>query len=108
MAVGMALAERMTHARYPEITDHHTYAIVGDGCLMEGVSHEAASLAGHLGLGRLVVLWDDNSITIDGSVDRSCSDDQVARFAAYGWHTQTVQDGTDVDAIDAADRSGQG
>ncbi|MGY4768506.1 transketolase [Kribbella sp. CWNU-51] len=102
MAVGMALAERMTHARYPEITDHHTYAIVGDGCLMEGVSHEAASLAGHLGLGRLVVLWDDNSITIDGSVDRSCSDDQVARFAAYGWHTQTVQDGTDVDAIDAA------
>ncbi|WP_328518994.1 transketolase [Kribbella sp. NBC_00359] len=102
MAVGMALAERMTHARYPEITDHRTYAIVGDGCLMEGVSHEAASLAGHLGLGRLVVLWDDNSITIDGSVDRSCSDDQVARFAAYGWHTQTVRDGTDVDAIDAA------
>ncbi|MEV0799632.1 transketolase [Kribbella sp. NPDC050281] len=102
MAVGMALAERMEHARYPEITGHHTYAIVGDGCLMEGISHEAASLAGHLGLGRLVVLWDDNSITIDGAVDRSCSDDQAARFAAYGWHTQTVADGTDVDAVDTA------
>lgn len=102
MAVGMALAERMTHARYPEVTDHHTYAIVGDGCLMEGISHEAASLAGHLGLGRLVVLWDDNSITIDGSVDRSSSDDQLARFSAYGWHTESVMDGTDVDAIDAA------
>lgn len=102
MAVGMALAERMTHARYPEITDHHTYAIVGDGCLMEGISHEAASFAGHLGLGRLVVLWDDNSITIDGAVHRSASDDQLARFAAYGWHTESVVDGTDVDAIDAA------
>jgi transketolase len=102
MAVGMALAERMAHARYPEITDHHTYAIVGDGCLMEGISHEAASLAGHLGLGRLVVLWDDNSITIDGAVHRSSSDHQTARFAAYGWHTQEVADGTDVDAVDAA------
>jgi len=102
MAVGMALAERMTHARYPEVTDHHTYAIVGDGCLMEGISHEAGSLAGHLGLGRLVVLWDDNSITIDGAVDRSCSDDQLARFAAYGWHTQAVLDGTDIQAIDRA------
>jgi transketolase len=102
MAVGMALAERMTHARYPELTDHHTYAIVGDGCLMEGISHEAGSFAGHLGLGRLVVLWDDNSITIDGAVDRSCSDDQLARFAAYGWHTEAVLDGTDVEAIDQA------
>jgi transketolase len=102
MAVGMALAERMTHSRFPEITDHHTYAIVGDGCLMEGISHEAGSFAGHLGLGRLVVLWDDNSITIDGSVDRSCSDDQLARFAAYGWHTEQVLDGTDVAAIDQA------
>jgi transketolase len=102
MAVGMALAERMQRDRYPEVTDHHTYAIVGDGCLMEGVSHEAASFAGHLGLGRLVVLWDDNAITIDGSVDRSCADDQLARFAAYGWHTQAVLDGTDIEAIDAA------
>ncbi|MEU3013584.1 transketolase family protein [Nocardia asteroides] len=102
MAVGLALAERLTHARYPAITDHRTYAIVGDGCLMEGVSHEAASLAGHLGLGRLIVLWDDNAITIDGAVQRSCGDDQRARFAAYGWHTELVGDGTDVEAIDAA------
>ncbi|MGW6727467.1 transketolase [Nocardia sp. NPDC055029] len=104
MAVGMALAERMSHARYPEITEHRTYAIVGDGCLMEGVSHEAASFAGHLGLGRLIVLWDDNAITIDGAVDRSCGDDQIARFAAYGWHTEVVPDGTDIEAIDAAIR----
>ncbi|MFD7155570.1 transketolase [Kribbella sp. NPDC059898] len=102
MAVGMALAERLEHARYPEITDHHTYAIVGDGCLMEGISHEAGSFAGHLGLGRLIVLWDDNAITIDGSVDRSCGDDQQARFAAYGWHTEAVLDGTDVEAVDQA------
>lgn len=102
MAVGMALAERMAHARYPEITGHHTYAIVGDGCLMEGISHEAASFAGHLGLGRLVVLWDDNAITIDGGIERSCGDDQLARFAAYGWHTQAVVDGTDLEAIDQA------
>lgn len=102
MAVGLALAERMTAARYPEITDHHTYVIVGDGCLMEGVSHEAASLAGHLGLGRLIVMWDDNSITIDGSTDLSTSDDQLARFSAYGWHVVAVEDGTDVEAIDAA------
>ncbi|WP_235878803.1 transketolase [Saccharopolyspora karakumensis] len=100
MAVGMALAERMANARYPEVTGHHTYAIVGDGCLMEGISHEAASFAGHLGLGRLVVLWDDNDITIDGGVDRSCGDDQPARFAACGWHTEAVVDGTDIDAID--------
>ncbi|WP_336081538.1 transketolase family protein [Nocardia sp. SSK8] len=102
MAVGMAVAERMTHARFPAITDHRTYAIVGDGCLMEGVSHEAASLAGHLGLGRLVVLWDDNEITIDGAVERACGDDQLARFAAYGWHTEVIADGTDLAAIDAA------
>ncbi|MFD4354693.1 transketolase [Nocardia sp. NPDC058518] len=102
MAVGMALAERMTAARYPEITGHRTYAIVGDGCLMEGVSHEVASFAGHLGLGGLIVLWDDNEITIDGAVGRSCGDDQVARFAAYGWHTEVVADGTDIAAIDAA------
>ncbi|MFC9470723.1 transketolase [Nocardia sp. NPDC056952] len=102
MAVGMALAERMTAARYPEITGHRTYAIVGDGCLMEGVSHEVSSFAGHLGLGGLIVLWDDNEITIDGAVGRSCGDDQVARFAAYGWHTEVVPDGTDIEAIDAA------
>ena len=76
--------------------------IVDDGCLMEGISHEAASFAGHLGLGRLVVLWDNNAITIDGSVDRSRSDDQLARFAAYGWHPEAVLDGTDIEAIDQA------
>lgn len=102
MAVGLALAERMTAARHPDVTDHHTFAIVGDGCLMEGVSHEAASFAGHLGLGRLIVLWDDNDITIDGSTDLSTSDDQLARFTAYGWHVIRVEDGTDVSAIDAA------
>jgi len=102
MAVGMALAERMQAARFPEITDHRTYALVGDGCLMEGISQEAISLAGHLGLGRLTVLWDDNRITIDGPAAQSTSDDNQARFAASGWHVQSVEDGTDLDAIDAA------
>ncbi len=102
MAVGLALAERMQAARFPEVTDHYTYVIAGDGCLMEGVSHEAASLAGHLDLGRLVLLWDDNGITIDGAVGQSSSDDQLARFAAYGWHVAAVGDGTDLAAIDAA------
>jgi transketolase len=102
MAVGMALAERMMAARFPELVSHRTWAIAGDGCLMEGVSHEAASLAGHLGLGRLTVLFDDNQITIDGGTDRSCSDDQLARFRSYGWHVVSVPDGTDVDAISGA------
>ena len=101
-AVGMALAERMLHARFGAIVDHHTYAIVGDGCLMEGISHEAASLAGQLRLGRLVVLYDDNNITIDGPASQSCSDDVLGRFDAYGWHTVRVSDGTDLEAIDAA------
>jgi transketolase len=102
MSVGFALAERMQAARYPEITNHHTFVIVGDGCLMEGVSQEAISLAGHFGLGRLIVLWDDNEITIDGDVSQSSSDDQMARFTASGWHVQRVADGTDLVAIDAA------
>ena len=102
MAVGLALAERMQAARFPEITDHRTYALAGDGCLMEGISQEAISLAGHLRLGRLTVLWDDNRITIDGPTSQSTSDDQLARFAASGWHVQRVPDGTDLDAIDAA------
>ena len=101
-AVGMALAERMLHARFGDIVGHHTYAIVGDGCLMEGISHEAASLAGQLRLGRLVVLYDDNNITIDGPASQSCSDDVQGRFAAYGWHTARVHDGTDLEAIDRA------
>ena len=101
-AVGMALAERLLNARLgDELVDHHTYAIAGDGCLMEGISHEAISLAGHLKLGRLIVLWDDNSISIDGPTSLSVSDDQVARFAASGWNTARV-DGHDTKAISAA------
>jgi len=84
-AVGMALAERMGAARFPDLVDHWTWVIAGDGCLMEGISHEAIDLAGHLGLGRLVVLWDDNRITIDGATGLSTSTDQAARFAAAGW-----------------------
>jgi transketolase len=102
MSVGLALGERIQAARYPEITNHYTYVIAGDGCLMEGISHEAISLAGHLELGHLVVLWDDNNITIDGPVSQSSSDDNQARFTAAGWHVQTVVDGTDLEEIDAA------
>ena len=98
-AVGMALAERMQNARFGDgLVGHFTYVIAGDGCLMEGISHEAIDLAGHLGLGRMVVLWDDNGITIDGSTDLSTSTDQKARFAAAGWHVQAV-DGHDKDAV---------
>jgi transketolase len=100
-AVGMALAERLLAERFPGLVDHHTYVIVGDGCLMEGISHEAISLAGHLGLGKLVVLFDDNQISIDGSTDLACSDDQKARFRASGWHVQDV-DGHDAEAVDQA------
>ena len=105
-AVGMAMAEAHLAATYntPEqsVIAHHTYCLVSDGDLMEGVSHEAASLAGHLGLGRLVVLWDDNRITIDGPTTLSFTDDTVKRFEAYGWHTLRVDDGNDLDAIDRA------
>ena len=98
-AVGMALAERLLNARLGDkIVDHHTYCIVGDGCLMEGLSHEAISLAGHLGLGKLIVLFDDNSISIDGPTDMAVSDDQVARFKACGWNAVRI-DGHDADAI---------
>jgi transketolase len=87
MAVGMAIAERHLNAEFgDDLVDHRTWAIAGDGCLMEGVNHEAASLAGHLGLGRLKVFWDDNRITIDGSTDLSTSEDIKARYLAYGWH----------------------
>ncbi|MEZ5673898.1 MAG: transketolase [Thalassovita sp.] len=98
-AVGMALAERMAHARFGDaLVDHYTYVIAGDGCLMEGISHEAIDFAGHIGLGRLIVLWDDNNITIDGAADLSTSTDQRARFAASGWHVQAV-DGHDKEAV---------
>jgi transketolase len=98
-AVGMALAERMLNARLgDDLVDHYTYVLAGDGCLMEGISHEAIDLAGHLGLGRLIVCWDDNKITIDGSTDLSTSMDQKKRFEAAGWHVQSV-DGHDPEAI---------
>src|SRR6201984_2842491 len=85
-AVGMALAERLLATRFgSELVDHHTYVIAGDGCLMEGLSQEAISLAGHLKLSKLIVLWDDNSISIDGATNLSVSDNQLARFAASGW-----------------------
>lgn len=104
-AVGMALAEKWLAARFNKpdfaLVNHFTYAIAGDGDLMEGVSHEAASLAGHLGLGKLIVLYDDNQITIDGRTDLSFSEDVLARFAAYGWQTNRI-DGHDPLAVQAA------
>jgi transketolase len=101
-AVGMALAERQLRARFgPELVDHHTYVIASDGDLMEGISHEACSLAGHQRLDRLIVLFDDNHVTIDGASELSVSDDQLGRFTAYGWHTVRV-DGHDAAAVEAA------
>ncbi|MBO0904532.1 transketolase [Jiella sonneratiae] len=101
-AVGMALAERILNARFgDEIVDHFTYALVGDGCLMEGISQETISLAGHLKLSKLVFLWDDNGITIDGKVSLADSTDQMARFEACGWQALAC-DGHDHDAIAAA------
>jgi transketolase len=105
-AVGMALAERLLAAEFNRtghaIVDHRTYAFVGDGCLMEGISHEACSLAGTLGLAKLTVLYDDNGISIDGNVREWFGDDTPARFEAYGWHVARAVDGHDVDAVDAA------
>jgi transketolase len=101
-AVGMALAERLMNARFgDDLVDHFTYVIAGDGCLMEGLSHEAISLAGHLRLNRLIVLFDDNEISIDGATSLACSDDQVARFKASGWSACRI-DGHDPQAIAAA------
>ena len=100
--VGFAMAERHLAARFGNsLVDHFTYVIAGDGCLMEGVSHEAASMAGHLGLGRLIILFDDNGISIDGSTDLAVSDDTTARFEAYGWQVIAV-DGHDMSAVSAA------
>lgn len=108
--VGMALAERLLAARFNrpgfEIIDHYTYAIVSDGDLMEGISHEAAALAGHLRLGKLIYLYDDNGISIDGPTSLAYSDDVVARFQGYHWHVQRV-DGHDRAAVEAAIRAAQ-
>ena len=107
-AVGMALAEKLLAAHFNrpglDIIDHHTYVFAGDGCLMEGISHEACSLAGTLGLSKLVVLYDDNGISIDGKVEGWFTDDTPKRFEAYGWNVIRAVDGHDVDAVDAAIR----
>ncbi len=101
-AVGMALAEQILAERFgKDIVDHYTYTIAGDGCMMEGLSHEACSLAGHLGLGKLVVLYDDNKICIDGPTDMTFTDDTLKRFESYGWHVTQI-DGHDEDAITKA------
>ncbi|WP_305095878.1 transketolase [Croceibacterium aestuarii] len=102
MAVGMAIAERHLNAEFgSDLVDHRTWVVAGDGCLMEGINHEAIGLAGHLGLGRLIVLWDDNRITIDGSTELSTSDDVEARYRAAGWHTVRC-DGHDYADIQSA------
>ena len=105
-AVGMAIAEARLAALFNkpghEVIAHHTYFLASDGDLMEGISHEACSLAGHLKLGRLIGFYDDNRITIDGATDLAFSDDTATRFEAYGWHVQRVADGNDLDAIDEA------
>ncbi len=101
-AVGMALAERMMNQRFGDgLVDHYTYAIAGDGCLMEGISHEAISMAGHLGLSKLIVLFDDNDICIDGETNMTVADDQLTRFTASGWGVTAV-DGHAPDAVEAA------
>ncbi len=102
--VGMGIAERVLRARFgPEVCDHYTFVICGDGCLEEGISHEAASLAGHLGLGRLVYVYDDNHITIDGPTELAYDDDVPGRFAAYGWDVDSIgESANDPDAIEAA------
>jgi transketolase len=104
--VGLGVAERILRANYgPELVDHHTFVFCSDGDLMEGISHEAASLAGHLGLGRLVYVYDDNHITIDGPTEITLNDDALKRFEAYGWHTEDLGEiANDVDALEAAVR----
>ena len=110
-AVGMAIAEAFFAARYNrpghKIIDHFTYALVSDGDLMEGVSAEAASLAGHLGLGNLIYLYDNNHVTLSAATDLTFTEDVKKRFNAYGWHTQSVEDGNDLAAIERAIKSAQ-
>jgi len=106
-AVGLAIAERLLETRFgTDLVDHYTYVLAGDGCLMEGISQEALSLAGHLKLKKLIVVWDDNGISIDGAVSLTDSTDQVARFAASGWNTISI-DGHDPSAIETAIRQAQ-
>jgi len=109
--VGMAMAEAFLGATYNHdghtLIDHYTYSIVSDGDLMEGIASEAASLAGHLKLGKLIYLYDDNLISLDGPTNLAFTEDRMARFDAYGWHTQHVADGNDLDAIEAAIRAAQ-
>ena len=101
-AVGMAMAEMHLRAKFGDaLVSHHTYVIAGDGCLMEGISHEAASMAGHFGLGQLIVLFDDNGISIDGKTELTVSDDISARFTAYGWQVLDC-DGHDMQDVDKA------
>jgi transketolase len=109
-SVGMAIAERELRSRFgADVQDHFTFAIAGDGCLQEGISHEAASLAGHLGLGRLIVVYDDNHITIDGATTLSSSDDAGLRFQAYGWHVMELGEvANDCDRLEAAVREAMG
>ena len=101
-AVGMAIAETMMNSMYPTACDHYTYALCGDGCLQEGISQEAISLAGHLNLKKLILFYDANGITLDGGLGLSFSEDVKVRFVASGWNVLEVEDGNDVDAIDAA------
>jgi transketolase len=105
-AVGMAIAERRLRGTFgAEVVDHHTFVIAGDGCFMEGVSHEAASLAGHLGLGGLICIYDDNHVTIDGVTELAYTDDVPARFEAYGWHVERLGEvADDLDALEAGIR----
>ncbi|MGC8698376.1 MAG: thiamine pyrophosphate-dependent enzyme, partial [Halothiobacillus sp.] len=107
-AVGFALAEKMLAGQFNKpghtVVDHYTYCFLGDGCMMEGISHEACSLAGTLGLGKLIAFYDDNGISIDGHVEGWFTDDTPARFEAYGWHVVRNVDGHDSDALDAAIR----
>jgi transketolase len=110
-AVGIAMAEAFAAATYNRdghtLADHYSYALVSDGDLMEGVAAEAASLAGHLKLGKLICLYDDNDISLDGPTSLAFTENVLARFEAYGWHTLRVTDGNDLPAIEAAIRARQ-
>src|SRR5699024_11795176 len=106
MAVGMAIAEAHLASKFNKkdfnIVDHYTYSLVGDGDIMEGISHETASLAGHLGLGKLIVLYDSNVISLDGDLDRSFSDNTEQRFEAYGWKVYRLEYGNNLNEIKQA------